>query len=453
MIILSDFVQGDPNAEKLYRKVGKWIKEHQPDACFAIGEQCNQYRRHFPKNTRFFPSTDAFLEVIDGFTWENATILVKGARAFSLERVVYRLGLQTHRTILDVNLSAMERNLRHFRSKLPDRVKMMGMVKAFSYGVGAVEIARFLEYQNVDYLAVAYIDEGLELRKTGITLPILVLNPDVSGFPLMHEYRLEPEIFSFSTLKAWKRITGQHGDQLSPIHLKIDTGMNRLGFSRNDLPELLPRLHNVPVASIMSHLVASDDSNKRMFTESQIVLFKQMTDEIEASLGYTTIKHILNSSGIANYAKAAFDMVRLGIGLYGGVDNENLSPALRWRAYISQIRTVEKGAFIGYGCSYQMPRNGKIAVITVGYGDGFRRMLSNGAGKVYINGKACPVVGKVCMDMTMVDVTDINCSEGDEVEIFGEHQSLFDIADAMDTIPYEVLTGISPRVQRVYYRE
>lgn len=327
---------------------------------------------------------------------------------------------------------------------------MMGMVKSFSYGIGAVEMARFLEYQHLDYLAVAYIDEGVELRKAGINLPIMVLNPDIGGFSLMHEYRLEPEIYRSDMIDAWRSMLRKRGDAQAPIHLKIDTGMNRLGFRWDEVEALVPQLNDINVASVMSHLSASDDESKRAFTEMQITRFKSACETLEQSLGYRFMRHILNSNGIKNFAHAAFDMVRLGIGLYGIGSG---APALQWRAHISQIRRVKQGEVIGYGAYASLPHDGQMAVVSVGYGDGFRRCLSNGKGAVFINGRRCPVIGPVCMDVTMVDVTHVDCHEGDPVEIIGPHQSLEALAQSMDTIPYEVLTGISPRVQRVYYRE
>ena len=450
VVVLTDFIQSDPDEEALYSRVGEWLTAHNPEAVVAIGVACARNRHFFPAQTHFFSTTEDLLAVLDGFSWNDTTILVKGARVFALERVVYRLARQTHRTILEVNFSSMERQLRKWRSQLPRDVKMMGMVKSFSYGIGAVEMARFLEYQHLDYLAVAYIDEGLELRKAGINLPIMVLNPDIGGFSLMHEYRLEPEIYRSDMIDAWRSMLRKRGDAQAPIHLKIDTGMNRLGFRWDEVEALVPQLNDINVASVMSHLSASDDESKRAFTEMQITRFKSACETLELSLGYRFMRHILNSNGIKNHAHAAFDMVRLGIGLYGIGSG---APALQWRAHISQIRRVKQGEPIGYGAYASLPHDGQMAVVSVGYGDGFRRCLSNGKGAVYINGHRCPVIGPVCMDVTMVDVTDVDCHEGDPVEIIGPHQSLEAMAQSMDTIPYEVLTGISPRVQRVYYRE
>lgn len=450
VVILTDFIQSDPDECALYERVGSWLKAHNPDDVVAIGVACVRNRQHFPEHTHFFTGTEDFLSVIDGFHWSDATVLVKGARVFALERVVYRLARQTHRTILEVNLSSMERQLRKWRSKLPKHVKIMGMVKSFSYGVGAVEMARFLEYQQLDYLAVAYIDEGVELRKAGINLPIMVLNPDIGGFSLMHEYRLEPEIYRSDMIDAWRDMLKKRGDAEAPVHIKMDTGMNRLGFAWNDMENVVRQLKGVHVASVMSHLSASDDETKRAFTDMQIHRFTQACASLEEELGYPFMRHILNSNGIANYPHAAFDMVRMGIGLYGIGSS---APALRWRAHISQIRSVKKGEPIGYGAEASLPTDGVIAVVSVGYGDGFRRCLSNGKGAVYIHDKRCPVVGSVCMDVTMVDVTGVDCREGDDVEIIGPNQPLEALARDIDSIPYEVLTGISPRVQRVYFRE
>lgn len=450
VVILSDFIQSDPDETALYSCVGRWLNAHNPTAVVAIGKACERNRRSFPRQTSFFTNTEDLLAVIDGFQWNDATVLVKGARVFALERVVYRLARQTHRTILEVNFSSMERQLRKWRSQLPRQVKMMGMVKSFSYGIGAVEMARFLEYQQLDYLAVAYIDEGVELRKAGINLPIMVLNPDVGGFSLMHEYRLEPEIYRADMIVAWREMMRKRGDAQAPIHLKIDTGMNRLGFAWNNLSELPEQLQGIQVASVMSHLSASDDPAKRSFTEMQIDRFRKACAKLETAIGYPFMRHILNSNGIKNFGHAAFDMVRLGIGLYGIGSS---APALQWHAHISQIRQVNQGEPIGYGARASLSYEGAIAVVSVGYGDGFRRCLSDGKGAVYIHGHRCPVVGPVCMDVTMVDVSGVDCHEGDAVEIIGAHQSIESLAKDMNSIPYEVLTGISPRVQRMYYRE
>ncbi|MCC5918346.1 MAG: bifunctional UDP-N-acetylmuramoyl-tripeptide:D-alanyl-D-alanine ligase/alanine racemase [Cryomorphaceae bacterium] len=452
ILIFSDFVQSDSNSSRVYSRLGKWLKQYGIDQCFAVGPKCIAHQQYFPEKTNFFQTTEELLQKLGAYSFQDATILVKGARKFALERVVFRLAVQSHRTFLEINLSAMERTMGAYRNALPKGVKIMAMVKAFSYGVGSTEIARFMEYQKVDYLAVAYIDEGIELRKAGINLPILVLNPDARGFSLMHEYQLEPEIYHKNDLVAWRDSLEKWGTEKVGIHIKLDTGMHRLGFSEDEITEIIPLLKNVQVASIMSHLAASNDPEKREFTQYQIALFTRLSGKIIQNLEEKPMRHILNSQGIQHYPQAVFDMVRLGIGLYN-IEAKKENSTLKWRAYISQIRHLNKGEFIGYECAYEMPRDGTIAVISVGYADGFRRSLSDGVGVVYIHGKPCPVVGKVCMDMTMVDVSGIKCTKGDEVEIFGFHQSVSEVAKAMQTIPYEVLTGISPRVQRVYFRE
>lgn len=450
-LIITDFVQSDRQPERLYRTVGERLAKYPFREIIAIGEESMKYGAFFPKNTHFYHNTEEALAKLELHNWGNDTILVKGARKFGLERLVYRLARQTHRTTLDINFSAMERNLRYIRKNLPERVKLMAMVKAFSYGVGAVEMARFLAYQKVDYLAVAIIDEGIELRKAGIQLPILVLNPDPSGFFLMSEYRLEPEIYTLENLHLWKSATS-HLDEASPIHLKFDTGMHRLGFDPDELEEVLKLIPFLRIASVMSHLAASENPEFDASTAKQISLLESMSKKIRAHTNYPFLTHILNTSGILRHPNGVFDMVRLGIGMYG-VGNAELSPALQWKAHILQIRILSKEEKIGYGWSQSLDATGKIAVISAGYADGLRRSLSNSQGKVFIHGKACPFIGKISMDMSMVDVSKVDCRVGDEVEIIGPNQSLEDLAKAMHTIPYEVLTGISPRVQRVYFRE
>ncbi len=451
-LVITDFIQSDVDEQRLYKATGDQLKKYPFREIIAIGSACQRNASFFPENTTFYPNTDEALSKIDLHHWGNDTVLVKGARKFSLERLVYRLARQTHRTILDINFSAMERNLREIRSPLPQGVKLMAMVKAFSYGVGAVEMARFLAYQKVDYLAVAIIDEGIELRKAGISLPILVLNPDPNGFFLMSEYRLEPEIYSLSALHTWKKVVEQRGENVSPIHLKFDTGMHRLGFDIQDLEEVVSLVKGVPVASVMSHLGASEDAQHDSHTALQTSAFTQISNRLSQALGYPILRHILNTNGIIRHTHAAFDMVRLGIGIYG-IGHHHLTPALEWKAHVMQVRQLSKGEKVGYGFSYSMPKDGEIAVISVGYADGLRRSLSNGKGSVYIRGNACPFVGKISMDMAMIDVTGIGCKEGESVEIIGPNQSIERLAADMDTIPYELLTGISPRVQRIYFRE
>jgi alanine racemase len=450
-LIITDFVQSDNQPERLYRIVGERLAKYPFREIIAIGDESLKHQAFFPENTHFYLTTEEALAKLELHNWGNDTILVKGARKFGLERLVYRLARQTHRTTLDINFSAMERNLRFIRKNLPENVKLMAMVKAFSYGVGSIEMARFLAYQKVDYLAVAIIDEGIELRKAGIQLPILVLNPDPSGFFLMSEYRLEPEIYTLDNLLAWKSATAQLNDP-SPVHLKFDTGMHRLGFNPNELDEVLKEVPSLRIASVMSHLAASENPDFDSSTAEQIALLDNISRSIRAKTTYPFLTHILNTSGILRHPNGVFDMVRLGIGMYG-VGNTELSPALQWRAHILQIRHLSKEEKIGYGWTQSLEKDGKIAVISAGYADGLRRSLSNAKGKVFIQGKACAFIGKISMDMSMVDISGVDCQVGDEVEIIGPNQSLEDLAKSMDTIPYEVLTGISPRVQRVYFRE
>lgn len=365
---------------------------------------------------------------------------------------------QMHDTILEVDLMAMRHNLDFFRNKLAPGVKMMAMVKAFGYGSGGIEVAKMLENNNVDYLGVAFVNEGVELRNEGIRTPIMVMNPGAESYEAMLRHNLEPEIFSIQTLKHFIQFSS---DRLEiKVHLKVETGMHRLGFHDGDISEvlmLLSKAPNVKVASVFSHLAASDDRQHDAFTKEQIVLFEACCDRIQEGIGYDFIKHIVNSAGISRFPEAQFDMVRLGIGLYGIGCNEaetvQLQPASTLSTRISQVKTVPAGTSIGYGRAFRNDTEMRIAVLPIGYADGLSRILGNGKGKVFINGKRAPYVGNICMDMCMVDVSHLECQEGDCVQIFGADISISELAKDMGTIPYEVLTSISRRVKRVYVQE
>ncbi|WP_239691933.1 alanine racemase [Hymenobacter coccineus] len=418
--------------------------------------------------TEFYPSTEAFLAQLNPADFAHETILVKGARRFGFERIVAALQAQQHGTVLEVNLDALGHNLQHFRQQLRPGTKLMVMVKAFAYGAGSYEVASLLEFQRADYLAVAYADEGIALREAGIGLPIMVMNPAPDAFELLRRHRLEPEIYSFEILEAYLATLPATDAPTpsftnSPIHIKLDTGMRRLGFEEADVPALgaLLRQHRarLPVAGIMTHLAAADDPAHDDFTRQQLAAFGRMARALEEALGRPVLKHALNSAGIRRFPEAHFDMVRLGIGLYGvdasGLDANALRPVSTLRTTISQIKTLPAGATVGYG------RRGtatdaarRIATLAIGYADGYDRRFSSGAGVVLVHGQRAPVVGSVAMDMCMVDVTDIPAARaGDVAVVFGAELPLPLLAARIGTIAYELLTNVSERVKRVFVTE
>ena len=349
----------------------------------------------------------------------------------------------------------MVHNLNHFRSLTDAHIAVM--VKAFSYGSGSREIASLLQYHRVDYLMVAFADEGIELRAAGITIPIAVMNPEREAFDNMIMFNLEPEIYALDILEDFNRSLAKHGIKRFPVHIKLNTGMNRSGFDERDLPRLLDFFRSersVYIRSIFSHLAGSDETIHDKFTLGQIQLFERMTEHIQARFDYKIWRHILNSAGIERFPQYHFDMVRLGIGLHGiSVTNAPLQPVSSFKTYISSIREVPEGQSIGYGRKSFTTRPSRIAVITVGYADGLNRHLSNRVGHVFVKGKRVPIIGNICMDTCMIDVTDTDATIGDEVEIFGKHLPVTELAEQLGTIPYEILTGISHRVKRVYYKE
>ena len=389
-------------------------------------------------------------------TLSNASVLIKGNRSAGLEKLAAQLKLHQHQTYVQIDLGAIRDNIAYFKSKLKESTKLLCMVKASSYGSNATKIGHFLEHLGVNYLGVAYPNEGVELRENGVTLPILVMNCEEESFSTCIEHRLEPAIFSLRQLESFIQQLILVGETSYPIHIKLETGMNRLGFDQSDLNQLIQKIQSQPeifVKSIYSHLAESDVSSSD-FTYEQIARYRTFSDMIVSRLAHTPIRHILNSEGISNYPDAQFDMVRLGIGMYGHSSNEatlqGLTPAIQWFSSVSQIKELKEGDSVGYGRTFRAEKDMKIAVIPVGYADGFRRSLSQGKGGVFINGNFCPTVGNVCMDMIMVDVNNANAHEKDVVEIIGEHQSIQELANQMDTIPYEVMTHFSPRIHRLY---
>ncbi|MDB2656877.1 alanine racemase [Crocinitomicaceae bacterium] len=391
--------------------------------------------------------------------FSNSVVLIKGRREMRMEQLAMRLRERKHQTYVEVNLSAIRNNLTYCKSKLAPQTKVLAMVKASSYGSGIDEMGVYLERIGVNYLGVAYADEGVQLRKAGVQLPILVMNTEEGAFEDCVAYDLEPCIYSTQQLNALILQLIYEGKTNYPIHITLETGMNRLGFESDSIPELLRMLQTQPevrVKSIYSHLATADEIGSA-FVKEQVVHFERDSQEIMKHLPYKVDRHIANSEGVLHYPEYQFDMVRIGIAMYGYTsekeDQQHLQEAVRWFSAISQIRAVASGTSIGYGRASIAERSTRIAVIPVGYGDGFRRSLSQGKGSVVIQGQRCPVIGNVCMDMTMIDIGDLTAEVGDSVEIIGDSISLAEIADQMDTIPYEVLTGISRRVQRLYVED
>jgi alanine racemase len=390
----------------------------------------------------------------------NSVVLIKGTRMAQLQRIASLFQLRKHKTQVEINLSAVRDNLHYFRSLVDRHTRLLVMVKASSYGSGAEKIAEFLQKSGVEYLGVAYADEGVELREHGITLPILVMNAEEDGFDSIIEHRLEPAIYSYEMMDNFVKALITHSQENYPVHLKFDTGMRRLGFEPDEVEKVLDLFQAQPevtVKGVYSHLADSDNPTDGSFTVHQITLFEQITEVLEKRLTYPFIKHLLNTEGVQRFPQAQYDMVRLGIGLYGYSSNPavqaQLKPAIAWKSVISQIKHIAPGESVGYNRSYIADNPRTIAIVPVGYADGFKRSLSSGKGSMFVNGQACPVLGRVCMDMTMIDITDLDVKVGDTVEIIGENQPIRALAAQMETIVYEVLTSISRRVQRVYLEE
>lgn len=457
-IILSDIFQSGLPVATLYQKVAVTLQNNKIDRIITIGETISQHLKELP-NVISFPKASDFLQQFNTQSFQNEAILIKGARSFNFDEIVVLLEEKKHETVLEINLDAISHNLNFYKSKVKPTTKIMVMVKAFGYGNGGFEIAKVLEHHKVDYLGVAFADEGIELRKAGITTPIMVLNPENSSFHAMIAYDLEPEIYSITGLQAFLKLAKERNISHYPIHIKLDTGMHRLGFEPHLMEELKALLKNNPfvrVKSVFSHLAASDDTSFDAFTKNQIVRFDAMYAELVASLNYQPIRHILNTSGIFNYSEYQMEMVRLGIGLYGIGNSEQelqiLENVSTLKSVISQIRTVLPEESIGYSRKFMVTNEMRVATIPIGYADGIRRAWGNEKGFVVINNQKATILGNICMDMLMVDVTQINCKPSDEVIIFGNSPKVTQIAETIGTIPYEVLTGISQRVKRIFYK-
>ncbi len=464
-VILSDMLQSGKPDKDLYREVADALSRRGVQRFIGVGDALYAHqdliRAHHDIESVFFRSTAELLQQIHRLQFEQEAILLKGARLFGFEKISAILEQEIHQTVLSVNLSAVTHNLNVFRKHTAAGVKIMAMVKAFSYGSGSYEIAHMLQYAGVDYLGVAYTDEGVELRKAGITLPIMVMSPDAGSFDRMIAWKLEPEVFNFRSLEAFTRVAATLQVRQFPVHIKLDTGMHRLGFLPGEIDTLISILQqddHVHVASIFSHLAASEDKDQDEFTAQQASVFRQMSDKLIDALGYAPLRHLCNSAAIIRHQDLHFDMVRLGLGLYGidssGLLGDQLQEAGILYTSIAQIKEIPAGDTIGYNRRGRAVRDMRIAVICIGYADGYPRALGNGIGYVLIHGRKAVLTGAVCMDMCMVDVTDIpEAQEGDEVVVFGPDLSPRQLAAWAGTIPYEIMTGISQRVKRVYVSE
>ncbi|MFW5604189.1 MAG: bifunctional UDP-N-acetylmuramoyl-tripeptide:D-alanyl-D-alanine ligase/alanine racemase, partial [Bacteroidales bacterium] len=457
-LILSDIFQTGIPAEELYAKVAEMLKSRGVERLIGVGPAISAAHTLFSIKKSFYPTSEALLESGELDTIHDEIILLKGARNFGFEQIAKALSLRVHETTLDVNLEAIAENLHFYRSFMKPETKLTCMVKASAYGAGSVEIAKTLQERGVDYLAVAVADEGAELRRAGITAGIIVMNPEMSAFGTLFEYELEPEIYSFNLLDALIRAARRQGITDFPVHLKLDTGMHRLGFNpKTDIPVLIDRLSHqralIP-RSVFSHFVGADSDGFDDFSEKQFKLFDEASRTLQAAFPHKILRHICNSAGIERFPERHLDMVRLGLGLYGidPIDNRVLHNVATLRTTILQIRDVPAGDSIGYSRKTVLDRPSRIAAIPIGYADGLNRHLGNRRGDCLVNGQKADYVGNICMDVCMIDVTDIPCREGDSVEIFGDALPVTVLSDLLGTIPYEVLTSVSNRVKRVYFQ-
>lgn len=462
-VILSDVLQTGQTPTELYKMVSRLLSEKSIDRLIGIGKQISSQASLFDiAEQEFYDDTDSFLKTFAFHTLADTLVLVKGARPFSFEKIVHRIQQKAHDTVLEINLDALVHNLNYYRARAGQGTRIMAMVKAFAYGSGSSEVAALLQYHRVDYLGVAYTDEGVMLRQSGITLPIMVMNATLPTFDLLWQYKLEPEIYSRRILTDWIEYITRKGEPANTpsVHLKLDTGMHRLGFVKDDYEWLVEQLRQNPalkVATLFSHLVGADEGVHNEFSRKQYAQFMEGAELIEATLGYKTIKHILNSAGIVRFPEYRLDMVRLGIGLYGveatGQDQRALQSVGTLKTIVSQVKYLSSGETVGYSRKGVVDHDSAIATLAIGYADGYDRGLGNGVGKVWVNGTLCPTIGNICMDMTMIDVTNAQVEEGDEVIVFGKEVPITELAKTINTIPYEILTGIGDRVKRVFFKE
>lgn len=460
-LILSDILETGQNAVALYRRVAQLVQKRGINKIIGVGPEISACAARFEEKEMekyFFPTTET-LTASDVFkSLRNEVILIKGSRTFNFDLVSEALELKVHETILEVNLGAMVANLNHYRSMLRPDTKIACMVKASAYGAGSYEIAKSLQEHHADYLAVAVADEGSDLRKAGITGSIIIMDPELSSFKTMFDYKLEPEVYNFHLLGALIKAAEKEGITNFPIHVKLDTGMHRLGFAPEEVPQLIRRLKNqnaVIPRSVFSHFVGSDSAEFDAFSCAQIEMFDTASKELQAAFPHKILRHICNTAGIERFPDAQFDMVRLGLGLYGvsPIDNSIIHNVSTLKTTILQIRDVPQEDTVGYSRKGHLTRPSRIAAIPIGYADGLNRHLGNGHAYCLVNGMKAPYIGNICMDVCMIDVTDIDCREGDQAVIFGDDLPITVLSDILETIPYEVLTSISTRVKRVYYQE
>lgn len=458
-LILSDILQSGMPVEELYAKVAEMVNRRKVDRIIGVGPDIMAQSQRFHMDKMFFVSSEALLQsgMLDKLS--NEVILLKGSRKFNFEAISEHLSLKVHETTLEVNFEAIVRNLNYYRSFMKPETKMVCMVKASAYGAGSVEIAKTLQDHRVDYLAVAVADEGADLRKAGITGNIIIMNPEMSTFNMLFQYDLEPEVYSFALLEALIKAAEKEGITNFPVHLKLDTGMHRLGFDpEHDLPALIDRLQHQTALlprSVFSHFVGSDSPDFDAFSAHQFELFDKASRQLQEAFPYKILRHICNSAGIERFPERHLDMVRLGLGLYGidPIDNRVLNNVTTLKTTILQIHEVSPEDTVGYSRRGHLTRKSRIAAIPIGYADGLDRHLGCGHCYCLVNGQKAPYVGNICMDVCMIDVTDIDCKEGDTVEIFGDHLPVTVLSDVLGTIPYEVLTSVSERVKRVYFQE
>jgi alanine racemase len=467
-VVLSDILQSGKSEIDLYSEMASVLEQKKINRVIAVGPALLRQRKRFEIIDKidivFYANTQDFLNEAETNSFKEEDILLKGARPFKFERISRLLEEKAHDTVLEINLNAILNNLKTFQRFLKPEIKMMVMVKAFAYGAGAFEIANLLQFNKVDYLGVAYTDEGVELRKAGITMPIMVMNPDKSSFENLISNDLEPEIYSLNQLNAFiktvRNMSLELKPDLYPVHIELDTGMHRLGFQQEELKDLIALIKSselIKVESVFSHLAASEDPTHNEFTQYQVKQFEEMSQFILSQLKYPILRHIVNSAGIIRHPYAHFDMVRLGLGVYGVDGSSTIQNDIQHvgvlKTTISQIKKIKKGDTIGYGRVGIADHDKTIATVSIGYADGFDRRFSNGVGHMLVNGQPAPVIGNVCMDMTMLDITGIDAKEGDSVVVFSKDLPIYEIAQKINKISYELLTGISPRVKRIYFEE
>ena len=463
-VILSDLATESYSGDELYIRVSELLKTKRVNRLMGIGKDMCRYHHYFDSlpMARFYNDTQEFLNDFSKGDFSGETILIKGDPRFGFSQIIDLLEAKQHMTVMEVDLNALAHNFKFFKSLIKPETKTVGMVKASGYGAGSYEIAKTLQDCGCDYLAVAVHDEGVELRKAGITtMPIIILNPNGINYKAMFQYRLEPELYSLEMARDLIKEGKKYGVTGFPVHIKIDSGMHRLGFTREQLTDLITLLKGQDIitpASVFTHLSVADDTSQDDYTHSQFDYFDECSEMLQQAFGHYIMRHVLNTSGIVRFPERQYDMVRIGIGLYGirtlfDGSEDTLKPVSALRSIIISIKEWPAGTTIGYGRRGVLERDSRIATVTIGYADGFDRHFGNGAVSMWVNGTLCPTVGNVCMDAVMIDVTDTSCKVGDTVEIFGEHVPIEQLSDARGTIPYEILTSVAPRVKRVYYRE